>query len=153
MALHTWLFDNKQYGLSTGVLVVLETLQAVIFILVGTIHSIRIMKHCIKRNVALVSQVAYFRGLSFCLFGVLFSWSSPISSTSTISSLQIREQELSSNNFPLLKCLHSTHSLREEKHTLVHYIMTKVAMTLYVKAHFFMVQASGQVGHLSHVAP
>lgn len=42
---------------------------------------------------------------------------SPNSSTSTISSLQIWEQVLSSNSLPLLKCLHSTHSLlrRETK--------------------------------------
>lgn len=36
---------------------------------------------------------------------------SPNSSTRTISSLQIREQVLSSISLPLLKCLHSTHSL------------------------------------------
>lgn len=51
-----------------------------------------------------------FSGWIFGQLGV-----SPNSSTSSISSLQIRVQVLSSNSLPLLKCLHSTHSLPGEK--------------------------------------
>lgn len=44
----TWLFDNKQDGFATSILIVLETFHTIILIFVRAVHSICVMEHCIK---------------------------------------------------------------------------------------------------------
>lgn len=49
----TWLLDDKQDGLAAGVLVVLETLHAVVLVLVGAVDRVCMVKRWPQRqNVA-----------------------------------------------------------------------------------------------------
>jgi len=53
----TGLFDDKQDGLATGVLIILEMLQAVVLIFVSAVHSICIMEHCMDSKEKMVPQL------------------------------------------------------------------------------------------------
>lgn len=46
----TWLLDDKQDGLAAGVLVVLETLHAVVLVLVGAVDRVCMVKRWPQRQ-------------------------------------------------------------------------------------------------------